>query len=119
MITQYEVPGYLMQQLPSFTFQSRLGHLNLNIYMELQHFTVFTIHAINQHNYSLARKCFRLADKLYGQGDSTVKNAIENIFVYSFSSFIPEGKVEKLILKSLIPATLHSLYLKQIYQAGC
>jgi hypothetical protein len=119
MITQYEVPGYLTQQLPAFTFQPRLGHLDLNIYKELQHFTDYTRQAIDRHNYLLARKCFRLDDKLYGQGDITVKNAMENIFVYSFSSLIPEGKVEKGIQKSLIPATLYSLYLKQIYQTGC
>jgi hypothetical protein len=119
MITQYEVSRELTDLLPSLSFQPQLGPISLNIYKELTRFSDYTRRAINQHNYSLARKCFRLADKLYGQGDATVKHAIENVFVFSFSSFTPEDKVEKLILKSLIPSSLYSLYLKQIYHSGC
>jgi len=118
MITQYEVPRQLTQQLPAFTFQTQLGHLSLNIYTELQDFTDYTREAIDRHNYTLAKKCFRLADTLYAQGDAVVQSALENIFIFSFSSFMKQDRVEQLILKSIIPAKLYSLYVKQICDSG-
>ena len=119
MITQYEVPRYLEQQLPVFTCQPQLVALKMNIYKELQHFTDYTRQAILQHNYALVKRCFRLADRLYTQGDTVVKSAIENTFIFSFSSFMSRDNVEKLILKSFIPDRLYSLYLKQISKSGC
>jgi hypothetical protein len=119
MITQYEVPGYLVEHLPAFTIKPQLGPLSMNIYKDMQHFTDYTVETIDQHNYTLAKKCFRLAEKLYLQGDTTVKNAVENIFVFSFSSIISSVNSEKLILKSFIPTILYTLYTKQINQGGC
>jgi hypothetical protein len=119
MITQYEVPVYLTRLLPAFTLRPQPGTVTLNIYRELQYFTDYTRNAIDRHNYELAKKCFHLAGILYGQGDVTVKNAIENIFVFSFSSIMPHNNVEKVVLKSFIPTVLYSLYLKQINQRGC
>jgi hypothetical protein len=119
MITQYEVPGYLTKLLPAFTLRPQPGHVSLNIYRELQYFTDYTRKAIDRHNYELAKKCFHLAGILYAQGDAIVKNAIENIFVFSFSSIIPQNNVEKVVLKSFIPVSLYALYLKQISHGGC
>jgi hypothetical protein len=118
MITQYEVPSQFKQRLPAFSSLPQLVALNMNIYKELQQFSAYTKHAINHHNYLLAKKCFRMANDLHAQGDTIVRNAIENIFVFSFSSLLQQDSVEKLILKSLIPDTLYSLYLKQIDQSG-
>ena len=119
MITQYEVPGYLGRLLPSTMIEPGLGHINMNIYKDLQHFTDYTRQAVDEHNYALAKRCFRLAEKLYDDGDAIVKNAVENIFVFSFSSIIPQDGVERIILKSYIPVTLYALYVKQINQGGC
>jgi hypothetical protein len=119
MITQYEVPTYLTQILPAFASKPQICSLSMNVYKEMQHFTDYTRAAIDEHNLVLAKRCFKLADKLYEQGDSIVKNAIENIFVYSFSSFFSHKNIEKMILKSFISPTLYSLYAKQVGHAGC
>ena len=119
MITQYEVPGYLTQVLPAFASQPQLGSIGMNLYKELQHFTEYTRKAIEEHNYVLAKRCFRLAGKLYEQGDVVVQNAIDNVFVYAFTSFFPHEDVEKAIVKSIIPASLYALYIKQITRNDC
>ena len=118
MITQYEVPGYLAQVLPPSTLKPQPGHISLDIYRELQQFTDYTKAAANGHNYSLVKKCFHLADKLYTNGDTVVRNSVENIFVFSFSSIIPQDSLEKIIFKSFIPVTLYALYLKQATHGG-
>jgi hypothetical protein len=119
MITQYQVPSYLAQTFPVFRFQPQLGSLELNIYQELQQFTEYTKTAIDDHDYTLAKRCFRLAGKLYEQGDTIVKNAIENIFVFSFSAFFTSHSADKVILKSFVPSTLYALYIKQVTNGGC
>ena len=119
MITQYEVPSYLTQELPAFNFRPQLLPLSMNIYKELQHFTEYTRQAIEGHNYGLVKRCFQLANKLYEQGDTHVRSSIENIYIFSFSSIFPRDKVQKAILRSLIPDRLHALYINQIYQRGC
>ncbi len=88
MITQYEVPGYLARLVPATLLQPKLGPINMTIYKDLRHFTDYTRQAVDEHNYALAKRCFRLAEKLYDHGDAIVKNAVENIFVFSFSSII-------------------------------
>jgi hypothetical protein len=119
MITQYEVPGYLAQLLPASAFKPQPGHISLSLYGEVQHLTDYTKVAAEGHNYSLVKKCFLLAEKLYVNGDTAVRNSIENIFIFSFSSMIPQNRLEKVIFKSLIPATLYHLYVKQASPSGC
>ena len=119
MITQYEVPGYLVELTSKFSTGDESGVTRTNIYKEIHQFTEYTRQAVEKNNYALAGKCFGLADKLYTDGDTVVKNAIENIFVFSFSSFIPQDKVENLILKSFIPGKLYSLFLNQMNHGGC
>ena len=119
MITQYEVPGYLARVLPESTLKPQPGHISLNIYRDLQHFTDYTKAAAVRHDYSLVKKCFRLADKLYSSGDTMVRNLVENIFVFSFSSIIPQNSLEKTLFKSFIPVTLYALYVKQATHGGC
>ena len=97
MITQYEVPGYLEQQLPAFASQPRLVAVDMNIYMEVQHLADYTRQAIEQHNYPLVKRCFRLADNLYRLGDNIVRNAVENIFIIIINrlyNFIAYGKAK-------------------------
>ena len=119
MITQYEVPGFLAQVLPVQARRPQMGPVSMNIYKDLQQFTDYTRQAVDRHNYTLVKKCFCLADRLYTNGDRIVRNAVENIFVFSFSSFIPQDSVERIILKSFIPATLYALYVKQVTEGGC
>src|SRR5882724_3799863 len=76
MITQYEVPGYLAQVLPSRALHPQMGPVSMNVYKELQYFTDYTRRAVGRHNYTLAKKCFCLADRLYANGDRIVRNAI-------------------------------------------
>ncbi|MFT3934486.1 MAG: hypothetical protein QM726_12765 [Chitinophagaceae bacterium] len=119
MITQYEVPGYLLQILPANALQTGPANINMHIYKDMQSFTDYTRQAVTHHNYSVAKKCFLLAEKLYKLGDKTVRLTIENIFVYSFSSFIPENNIDRIILRNYIPAALYSIYMKQVNSCGC
>ncbi len=119
MISQYEVPGLLRDEIPSFVTQAHPGRATLEIYASINDFTDYTRHAVEEHDFNLAKRCFALAEKLYGNGDRMVRLLIENSFVYSISSFMPVDRVERLMVRSVIPERLYALYLKQVMQSGC
>jgi hypothetical protein len=119
MITQYEVPAFLQTQLPQLNTKIYISKKSLAIYIAISNFTDCTKHAVEEHNFNLAKKCFALAETLYRQGDNLVRLLIENSFVYSFSSFMPQNQPERLIIRSIIPARLYDVYMKQVMQSGC
>jgi hypothetical protein len=119
MITQYEVSSLLREELPYIEDKIYPVNIMVDVYKSVHYFTDYTRKAILYRHLMVVKKCFRLADQLYHYGDNVVKMCIENIFIYSFTSFMPADRIEKLILQSFIPPTLNSVYLKQISSCGC
>ena len=119
MITQYEVPSLLREELPQLAGKIQPTNVMIDVYKSVNYFTNYAKEAVRDHHFNLAKKCFILAEKLYRNGDNIVRMAIENIFVYSFSSFMPIDRIEKLILQSIIPASLNAVYLKQVTSSNC
>jgi hypothetical protein len=119
MITQYEISTVLREEIPQFAGNVYPSKISLEVYASMNFFSEYTRDAVEQHDFSRAKKCFALAEKLYRQGDNTVRSIIENIFVYSFTSFLSTGNTERAILKSMIPSELYSLYTRQVLQPGC
>lgn len=87
-----------------------------------------TINILTAHMWKMARlhhfrqvhTCMNLASRLYLDGNEPVKNAVENIFVYSFSALqLSCTKAEWNLLKSDIPSPLYSAYLRQVMHGGC
>jgi hypothetical protein len=119
MITQYEVPTLLKEEIPQLAGKMYSSKVSLQIYSSINYFSDYTRHAVAEHNFTIAKKCFAIAEKLYREGDRLVRLLIENSFIYSFSSFLPKDRAEKLMVKSLIPEKLYSIYIKQVMQTGC
>jgi hypothetical protein len=122
MITQYEFPLLLKEAIPQMPVPVKIQasrFITTDIYCSMNSFSVFTKHAVDKHNFGLAKKCFAFAERLYRQGDSMVRLLIENIFVYSFSSFVTGNGIEKIMLKKMIPAALYAVYIKQVTSGGC
>lgn len=57
-------------------------------------------------------------NKLYSKGDLALKNAIENVFVYSLDSltFCSEPRYKDLIFAKMSPG-LQNNYLRQVYKS--
>ena len=118
MITQYEVPGYLREQIPSLSSNPLPGRASLEIYAYMNSFSDYTRHAVQEHDLSMAGKCFALAEKLYKEGDNLVKLLIENSFLYSITSYMPMELSEKNKVKAIIPVKLYDVYIKQVTHNG-
>lgn len=64
-------------------------------------------------------RSFDKMNELYQKGDQALRNAVENVFVYSLDSltFSCDHTYRNLIF-SKMPTGLHQVYLRQIYKSG-
>lgn len=116
MINQFEVPMYIEEAIPEITFvESNKG----NAYDMMDTLIEFTCKNIKDHDYKTVKRCFKIADKLYSRGNTVVKNAVKNVFVYSFTNMFQTYTVEKQQLLALLPITLYSAYMEQVHHSGC
>ena len=118
MITQYEANTLLRQELPQLYGKIYPSRVSLQVYATFNYFSDYTIHAVQEHNFNVAKKCFILAERLFRHGDNLVRMLIENVFVYGFSSMLPTDKAERKIIRSIIPDDLYALYIKQVTHVG-
>ncbi|MBC7830201.1 MAG: hypothetical protein H7122_20830 [Chitinophagaceae bacterium] len=118
MISKYDAPRLIKNEIPQIADGLYRNTVTNDIYKSVQCLSECTKNAVLAHDYNLSKKCFKLAERLYNNGDVIIKSVIENCFIYSFSSFMPTDKIERMIVKSIIPGPFYNIYLKQVMQSG-
>ncbi len=119
MINQFEVPAYLAIELPEITEELKNVSTSLNIIKTMQCLAKYTRRKVIQHDLKIVKKCFMIAENFYSGGNRAVKDAIENIYIYSFSSLLSLcSREEKRKIQALMPLSLHSAYIQQILKSG-
>ena len=118
MINQLEIPIYIEEALPEIHTDLVLNNKG-NAYDVMNTLMAFTFKNIKAHNYTVVKRCFKIADKLYNRGNTIVKNAVQNVFVYSFTKMFQNYPAEKQELLAILPMTLYSLYITQVHHSGC
>lgn len=88
-------------------------------FMVISVFTKQIKKLIKDHDQKILMKSITKMNLLYSKGDQALKNAIENIFVYSLDSltFCCEPSYKDLIFAKMSP-TLQNNYLRQVYKSG-
>jgi hypothetical protein len=113
MIDQQDLTAYLQKNIPGFRGidkNEKQGDVYAMVKQLLKHTTV----QVAKHNIEAAKHCLSVAEQLYNKGNGVVKNAIENVFVFSFSHafFSDEHKRREII--DIVPSSLYNLYKKQV-----
>jgi len=81
--------------------------------------TSHTRKMVVQHNELMIEKCLKLVDRIYRKGDLAIKNAIENVFIFSLDNILFScTAAERNRVFSKIPINLYTGYVKQIYKSG-
>jgi hypothetical protein len=113
MINEYEVPQYIGHKLPEIENDLKELELTGDIHESIQVLTDFTKRMVITKDLKKAGKCLELAEKLFQKGNRQVKQAINNVFVHSFSclKLAARGRDWNTLL-SCMPSTLYGLYLK-------
>jgi len=119
MLNQYEVPAYLAEKIPGIEQELKTVSPTLNIFKTIQCLANYTRRKVTQHDFVSVKKCFAIAEDIYVEGNTQVKNAIENIFIFSFTSILNLGSNEqKKQLQALMPLCLHTAYVNQVLKSG-
>ncbi len=113
MISQQELPGYVTNAVPELTGIIENSKCR-NAYDVVRQLFKYTATQVLSKNLAAAKACLSLAEQLYDKGNTVIKNAIENVYVYSFShAFFCDEKRRREVLP-LVPVTLYNLYKKQV-----
>lgn len=119
MINQYEVPAYLVDKLPEIKEELESILPSLNIIKSIQCLVKFTRKKVIQHDLRVVKKCFSIAENFHSNGNRIVKDTIENVFIYSFSSVLNLcSNEEKRKIQGLMPLSLYTAYVQQIIKSG-
>ena len=124
MMNQYEVPSYLQDTLPEMKealVKKGVSSDLFDPYKSVQCLTDFTLKNAHEHNIKMLKRCFMAAERLYIRGNEMIKNAINNIFIYSFSTLFSEcdSRLERIKIQSVMPSHLYSAYVQQVLKSNC
>jgi hypothetical protein len=114
MINQYEVAACLQDELPEVSRETVPG---CDILANIQGLADYVRCRAALMDLKEVRKCMLFADKMYGKGNRYVKDVIENVFVYSFSTLLLCERRRRMQLQALIPLSLYSVYVQQVVRS--
>ncbi|CAN5131645.1 hypothetical protein BH09BAC5_BH09BAC5_07730 [soil metagenome] len=118
MITENEVSDILGEELPEINNElEKLSNLS-NIYKTMQCFADYTKQLIRKGNLKEVKHCFLVAEKILKNGNGTVKNAVENCYLYSVSTIIDIASPMNQAVKKLLTSSLKKEYDRQIFASG-
>jgi hypothetical protein len=113
MISQEELPAFIEKSIPELSKEIRKSKCE-NTYEVVKQMFAYTTRQVLKHNVGAAKKCLTLAAQLYKKGNIHIKNAIENVYVYSFSHAFFHDEKKKREMMEIIPLPLYELYKKQV-----
>ncbi|TDW99448.1 hypothetical protein EDB95_0458 [Dinghuibacter silviterrae] len=113
MINQYEVAACLKDELPQVS-RGLSPLAALDVVANIQELTDYARKMASLMNLKEVRKCMVFAEKMYGKGNKYVRDVIENVFVFSFSTLFLGDRPRRKQLQALIPLSLYSVYVRQI-----
>jgi hypothetical protein len=122
MMNQYEVPSYLQDALPEMKEVLVKEGVSSNLfdpYKSVQCLTDFTLKIAHEHNIKMLKRCFTAAERLYIKGNEMIKNAIDNVFICSFSELFADydNRQERIKIQSVMPSYLYSAYVQQVLKS--
>ncbi len=118
IINENEIRELLSKELPEINCElEKLSNTN-NVYKTMECFVGFTKQLINTGKINTVKQCFNLAEKMLEEGNNTVKNAIENVYVYSLGTFVELSVSTAYQLKEFFNGSLKKEYIRQVMASG-
>ncbi|MEW5675476.1 hypothetical protein ABGT15_04115 [Flavobacterium enshiense] len=92
-----------------------MKQVNTTLIKKMERFAEVTINSLKLGKMVRAKRCLELANDVFQKGNSEVKNAISNVYLYSVSHYL---ELNHFAMKQLLPIELHKEYVKQINTSG-
>jgi hypothetical protein len=118
-MNQYEAAAQIADEIPEIQKEIVRAPVFGSAYLSVKVLASYTYKMLQAHQLRQVQCCMLLAEKIYNKGNQLVKTAIENVFIYSFTSL--KGlctKQEWQDLQGRMPAVLFSIYIQQIMKPG-
>jgi hypothetical protein len=120
MLQQQDVPAFIAARMPEVKRDLSAGRNLPTAYSAIQVLTDHTKRLAFQHDFAGLRNCMILVHQIYQTGNSAVRNAVENIFVFAFSSILPRcNHMEWRLVQSCMPPELYTVYVRQVTCSKC
>jgi hypothetical protein len=120
MISQYEIPTLIAGKLPQIESELSAKNAEPTVYHSIQVLTDYTKRMALEHNFKMLKNCMSLVQTIYERGNQSVRNAVENVFIFSFSTMLSRcNTVEWKIVQSYMPSELYSIYVEQVLKSRC
>ncbi|HTA81866.1 MAG TPA: hypothetical protein VK783_02965 [Bacteroidia bacterium] len=110
VIQEADVKAILADSIPELHIEKTAECTLCNM---LDRFADYTIDLIKKGNLAIISDCFNAAGQLHEEGSAEVKNAIENVYVFSITIFFDMAHATSKQVKELLPACLMKEYRKQ------
>lgn len=92
---------------------------NNNI-QSIQLLTDLTKRMALEHDFAAVSNCMHVMGKLYDKGNEAFREAVENIFIFSFSSLMYAcNTLEWKMVQSYMPPKLHAAFVAQVLRSNC
>lgn len=112
MLPDAKIPLLIAQQIPALSpGMEQTGPVTQTI----RTFTAYTKQLINKGQLQEVKKCFSMAGVLYRNGSTLLKNAIEDVFLYSISPFLEAQQY----VKESLPQSLKHLRNQHLKNTLC
>ena len=118
MIKEIQVREILLKEFPEMNNNLGMRPNPDNIYATVGCFVDFTRKLIKKGNIKSVKHCFSVAETMLDDGNNIVKNAIENVYVYSLGSVVDLSSSTANYLKKLFNGSLKKGYYRQIFASG-
>ncbi len=118
MIKENEMMELLGNEFPAINSEFERTANPGNIYKAMQCFSDFTKQLIRKGNFKEVKHCFIVAEKMLQNGNGTVKNAIENCYLFSVSTLLDLTSPVSQKVKSLLTTSLKKEYNRQVCASG-
>ncbi len=90
-----------------------------NSYMVISTFLRYIKKFVQENNTETVKQSLHKMNDFYEKGDTVLKNAVENVFIYSLDSLTFSCKSEKKQeIFSLLSLCINKKYLHQVYKSG-
>ena len=118
MIEEIQVREILFKEFPEMNINLGMLSNPNNIYTTIGCFVDFTRNLMNIGNIKSLKHCLNVAERMLDDGNNIVKNAIENVYVYSLGSVVDLSASTANCLKKLFNGSLKKEYYRQIFARG-
>src|SRR4051812_21122378 len=115
MITEKNIKEVLTSKLPLLSSELNFTEDKTCAYRSAAFFAAYTKKLIRLENFTEVENCLWVAEHLLNNGDYTVRNAIENVFLFSVSQ---AAVFDYNFMEGSIPPKLYKAYKKQTISSG-